>query len=140
MRYLALLLALALAGCANTLRPEAPAPDAELIARLLAIPVPQQALPSQFALNAPHTLLWNAPFRVACYVPESLGPGLIRFGLEGVQMRGPKPIETVENSVLIKGAECGTWKATCLVKLGNGATRYLEQDIQVVGGMCEGDK
>ena len=76
--------------------------------------------------------------RITCHVPESLGRGVIRLALEGVTASGPKQLEHVQNILLVQHVDCGNWKATCRV-VAEGGTRYAERDVEVKGGMCEGD-
>lgn len=111
------------------------------IAALLAAPVPQathRPTPATFTLTAPHFIMQGHAFAVTCYVPESLGAGLIRFGLEGVRVSNGA-IATIQNTLIFERTECGHWLATCAVDTATGK-RLLTQDVEVTGGMCEGTR
>lgn len=133
-------IAFAMQACASApLKPEAALPTRAQLAALLAAPGPpsKHPAPLTFTLAAPHVILEGNAFAVTCYVPESLGPGHIRVALEGVNASA-RDIQGVETSLQVRPG-CGTWVATCSLQTAAGLTRRLEQDVQVRGGMCEGD-
>lgn len=69
---------------------------------------------------------------VTCYVPEHLGPGRIRFGLEGHAMSGPMPIERIEHRRLVEHLSPGLWQASCDIWTWERHIR-LTQPLEVRG-------
>lgn len=114
---LAVLIAWAVSGCASR---------------------PALLMESQFELRVmPPIVMQGGALRISCFVPESLGRGVIRLALEGVRVTGPVVLEHAQNSLEIPRVECGSWKATCRVAT-EGGERFAERDVLVRGGMCEG--
>jgi len=99
---------------------------------------PAKPVEAPFALRImPAFAFAGSDVRITCYVPESLGRGVIRIALEDFTASGPARLEHVQTSLLVQHVECGTWKATCRV-VAEGGTRYAEQTLEVKGGMCDG--
>lgn len=101
------------------------------------VPPPVVTGESPFELRVtPLIAFQGGTVRLLCYVPESLGRGVIRLALEGARVTGPVQLEHAQNSLEIPRVECGKWKATCRV-VTEGGTRYAERVLEVKGGMCD---
>jgi hypothetical protein len=88
-------------------------------------------------LDAPIAAFVGSAIRLRCLVPEALGPGWIRLGLEGHTFRGPMAIEHVENLLLIEHLSCGTWQAVCVVQTPAGI-QHEARIVEVHGAGCDG--
>jgi hypothetical protein len=71
---------------------------------------------------------------VTCFVPESMGAGVIRFGIEQVRI-STEEIWRSQNRLLVERIGCdGPWLATCTVlTYADRRQHRLTQEIQVQG-------
>lgn len=97
MGRLLLALFVALTACAQA-APRTPAPP----------PAPTITL----RVTPPMVLAGHAVW-ITCYVPEALGLGWIRYGIDGLRVSGPESVQHVQNRLLIEPVPCGTWTAFC---------------------------
>lgn len=73
---------------------------------------------------------------VSCFVPESLGDGRIRYGIEG-QRVSEAQLDRQQYRLLVEHLSCGQWRAVCVVMPLNGREQRREQTV-VVKGTCDG--
>jgi hypothetical protein len=138
MRNTFFVLALFLSGCAHPFRPETPHPSPERMRTLLDAPVVvphQKASTFELKVSSPVVFVGNA-VRLTCYVPDSIGRGVINLGIPGLQVQS-HVIDSPQTILLIDHIDiCGELTAVCEVVTPAG-TKRDEKTIQIKGGLCD---
>lgn len=128
------------ACCPPPYKPEAKHPTwAEIEALAAAVPLSTKSpVVARFDLRLmPPIILAGSATWVRCFVPDGLGSGRIRFGIEGLAMSGPMPLDRVEHRRLVERIACGEWIAVCEVWVASGHHR-LERPLLSKGSCNDG--
>jgi hypothetical protein len=127
---------------AQAFQPETPHPSAARIAELLALPVAHPLAPAvlaQFAIRLiPAFVFAGGSAWIVCDVPERDGPGILRFGIEGLRVSGPNVLQQVDNRILIERIGCGDHLAFCTFTNRDGRMRQVDIHLTALGD-CSGN-
>lgn len=118
MRLTPLAALLAVLGCATIQAPPVEAKDMRLTI-------------------SPRVALSGGAVWITCYVPEEIGSGIIRYGLERVRMSGPEQLVRIQHQLLVEFVPCGDWLASCTVVTIEQAVIRREEMLQVRGIGCD---
>jgi hypothetical protein len=73
---------------------------------------------------------------MTCHVPPSFKAQRIGTQLEGKGRR--ERAYEFYSPELLDNLPCGTWAGTCVVLLANGDVRITQRELEVKGGLCDG--
>ncbi len=138
MKHLIPLLLLA-SACSAPFRAEVMHPSPARMRELLDAPVIGAKivkLPFELQVSSRFPMQ-GADTYVTCVVPERFGVGRIRYGIEGLQTY-EGALDHTQNRLLVQNLPCGTLVATCAISTAKGIQRTADVEIDVKGGLCDG--